>query len=70
MNVFDDIKAKLEGQDTVPLTVPAEIIDGEQKKLNLSGEEAALARFDGHFVVSDGGKHGCAQKLLIQSWEL
>jgi hypothetical protein len=56
MSVLDDIKAKLEDQDIVPLTVPADIIDLEQKKLNLSGEEAALARFEGYFVVSDGGK--------------
>ena len=56
--------SKAEGQDTVPLTVPAEIIDGEQK-LNLSGEEAALARLR-HFVVCDGGN--MVPKPLIQSW--
>ncbi len=56
MSVLDDIKAKLEDQDIVPLTVPADIMNLEQKKLSLSGEEAALARFEGHFIVSDGGK--------------
>lgn len=38
------------------LVIPAEVVSLQHKKRELSGEEAALARFEDHFVSVDGGQ--------------
>jgi hypothetical protein len=56
MSTIDDLKEKMEARGVNKQTVPAKIIELQQTKLNLSGEEAAMERFKDYFVVSDNGK--------------
>ena len=45
MSTIDDLKEKMEARGVNKQTVPAKIIELQQTKLNLSGEEAAMERF-------------------------
>jgi len=56
MSTIDDLKEKMEARGVNKQTVPTKIIELQQTKLKLSGEEAAIERFKDYFVVSDNGK--------------
>ena len=44
MSTIDDLKEKVEARGVTKQIVPTKIIELQQKKLTLSGEEAAMER--------------------------
>lgn len=64
MSTIDEVKAKVEKLAVNKKSVPAEIINLQEKKFALSGEEAALAHFKNYCVVADGGKTNVCWKTI------